>query len=84
MKAIEIGAFEAKTHLSSLLEKVRQNELFYITKHGKRIAILQKYEEKESEKANPCDVFNRFRRVRLGSKSGSETLKDLIEAGRRF
>jgi prevent-host-death family protein len=37
----EIGAFEAKTHLSSLLEQVRQGKSFYITKHGKRIAELR-------------------------------------------
>ena len=37
----EIGAFEAKTHLSSLLEQVRHGKRFVITKHGKRVAELK-------------------------------------------
>ena len=35
-----IGAFEAKTHLSALLERVAQGESFTITRHGKPIAQL--------------------------------------------
>jgi prevent-host-death family protein len=36
----EVGAFEAKTHLSSLLDAVEKGERIYITRHGKRIAEL--------------------------------------------
>lgn len=35
-----IGAFEAKTHLSALLERVAQGESFTITKHGRPVATL--------------------------------------------
>jgi prevent-host-death family protein len=35
-----IGAFEAKTHLSSLLERVAKGETFTITRHGTPIAIF--------------------------------------------
>ena len=35
-----IGAFEAKTHLSELLERVEQGEAFTITRHGKPVAKL--------------------------------------------
>ena len=35
-----IGAFEAKTHLSSLLERVEKGERFTITRHGRAIAQL--------------------------------------------
>lgn len=35
-----IGSFEAKTHLSSLLEKVEQGETFTITRHGTPVARL--------------------------------------------
>ena len=41
MKTTEIGAFEAKTHLSELLEKVRRGKTFYITKHGRQVAELR-------------------------------------------
>ena len=35
-----VGAFEAKTHLSALLERVAKGESFTITKHGKPVATL--------------------------------------------
>ena len=35
-----IGSFEAKTHLSMLLEKVEKGESFTITRHGKPVARL--------------------------------------------
>jgi len=41
MKIKEIGAFEAKTRLSQLLEKVRQGQVFFITKRGQPIAELR-------------------------------------------
>lgn len=37
----EIGAFAAKTHLSSILQKVAHGETFYVTKHGKPIAEIR-------------------------------------------
>lgn len=36
----EVGAFEAKTHLSRLLDEVEQGASVTITRHGKRIAEL--------------------------------------------
>ena len=41
MKPITIGAFSAKTHLSELLEKVRQGRSFFITKRGHPVAELR-------------------------------------------
>ncbi len=40
MKVIKIGAFEAKTHLSQLLEKVRSGQIFVVTKRGEPVAQL--------------------------------------------
>lgn len=37
---ITVGTFEAKTHLSSLLERVAQGEEIIITRHGKPLARL--------------------------------------------
>mgnify|MGYP002788252429 FL=1 len=39
---ITVGAFEAKTRLSALLEKVASGEEVVITKHGKPVARLVK------------------------------------------
>lgn len=38
-----VGAYEAKTHLSQLLERVAQGETIVITKHGVPIATLAPY-----------------------------------------
>lgn len=35
-----VGAFEAKTHLSALLERVAKGESFTITRHGTPVAVL--------------------------------------------
>ena len=35
---ITVGAFEAKTHFSALLDKVAEGEEVVITKHGKPVA----------------------------------------------
>jgi prevent-host-death family protein len=37
---MEVGAYEAKTHLPALLERVSRGEEITITKHGKAIARL--------------------------------------------
>ncbi len=36
----EVGAFDAKTHLSRLLDEVEQGASIVITRHGKRVAEL--------------------------------------------
>jgi prevent-host-death family protein len=35
-----VGTFEAKTHLSTLLEQVQRGEEIIITKHGRAVARL--------------------------------------------
>ncbi len=41
MKTLTVGAFEAKTHLSELLEQVRQGRTFHITRRGCPVAELR-------------------------------------------
>lgn len=40
MSTAVIGAFEAKTHLSALLDRVERGEEVVITKHGRPVARL--------------------------------------------
>jgi prevent-host-death family protein len=40
MKTETIGAFAAKTHFSSLLEKARQGAVIVVTRRGKPVAQL--------------------------------------------
>ena len=42
---MDIGAYEAKTHLPKLLERVARGERFTITKHGKAVAELRPVEQ---------------------------------------
>ncbi len=84
MKMLEIGAFETKTHLSSLLEKVQRGMAFYITKRGKRVAVLQPCDVRKYRSMGPEELLSRFRAIREASKPGKESARELIEMGRRF
>lgn len=47
----EVGVFEAKTHLSRLLDEVAAGQTIYLTKHGKRVAELRPPEASKRKKA---------------------------------
>lgn len=67
MKPIEIGAFEAKTHLSDLLEKVRLGQTFCITRRGIPVAELR-------------PISSPDRRPRFGCDKGRVTLRADFDA----
>jgi prevent-host-death family protein len=46
----EVGAFEAKTHLSRLLDEVEKGSHIVITRHGKPVAELAPIVTKEKAK----------------------------------
>ncbi len=50
----EVGAFEAKTHLSRLLDEVAGGETIYITKHGRRVAELRPTAPKHTKAKRGC------------------------------
>lgn len=75
----EIGAYEAKTHFSSLLQRVGRGERFYITYHGVRLAILSPV---APEKSKPiADVIQQLKAFRREHTAGT-AFKELIEEGR--
>jgi prevent-host-death family protein len=41
---VEIGVFEAKTHLSEILQRVAAGERFFITRRGRTVAELRPVE----------------------------------------
>ena len=55
MKTLQIGAFEAKTHLSEILEKVRGGQMFVITRRGEPIAELRPLPRQERRPRFGCD-----------------------------
>lgn len=58
----EIGAYEAKTRLSELLELVRQGESFTVTHRGTPVARLVPVERKRPVRDVIADL-RRFRRT---------------------
>ena len=76
-----IGAYEAKTHLSQLLERVGRGERITITRHGVPVAVLVPPSQTNLE--NPADVITRLKTFRANHTLGDLTLRELIEEGRR-
>ena len=74
----EVGAYEAKTKLSELLERVARGERIVITKHGIPVAILAPV----GPQADPRKVEAELKAFRKGKKLKPLTLKELIEEGR--
>ena len=52
MKTINVGAFEAKTHLSLLLDEVERGAVVKISRRGKPVAILKQDDAISREKAS--------------------------------
>jgi prevent-host-death family protein len=79
-----VGAFDAKTNLSQLLDRVEKGETVVITRHGVPVARLSPYEsgidrEMVRKTIQELKKFAKGRRLPPG-----ETIKDLINEGRRF
>jgi prevent-host-death family protein len=77
-----IGAYEAKTHFSALLEKVEAGEAFTITKHGTPVARLVPI-KKELTSAERRKVIERWIERSKGLSLGGLKIRDLINEGRR-
>jgi prevent-host-death family protein len=77
-----VGAFEAKTNLSRLLERARQGETIAITRRGEAVAHLVPPPGVEA-KANAADAIARWRQTRQGLRLDGLRVRDLIDEGRR-
>ncbi len=76
----EVGAYEAKTHLPRLLERVAGGERITITKHGVPVARLVPV---EPAPARPlAETIAELRTFRTGHRLDGISLRDLIEDGR--
>ena len=77
-----VGAYEAKTHLSELLEKVEAGQEITITKHGAPIAKLVPV-KKEASREERLAAIERIQKLAVGLSLGGLKVKDLISEGRR-
>jgi prevent-host-death family protein len=75
----EVGSYEAKTHLSALLDRVARGERITITKHGVPVAVLVPFDPQR--RTDPAETIAELRRFRRGRKLGGK-LKRAIEEGR--
>ena len=80
---IEVGTFEAKNRLSELLAQAEKGQRIYITRRGKRVALLTSVAEVGDGKSGVEELLVRFRELRKAGKRGPESLKALVEQGRR-
>jgi prevent-host-death family protein len=77
-----VGAYEAKTHLSELLEKVEAGDEITITKHGAPVAKLVPV-KKETSPEERAAAIKRIQALANGLSLGGLKIKDLISEGRR-
>lgn len=78
-----VGTFEAKTHLSALLDRVANGERITITRHGVPAALLIPFTEAEPKLSHE-QILEGFRALRKRVKPGKMTTKQMIEEGRRI
>ncbi|MBA7629812.1 hypothetical protein ES703_37316 [subsurface metagenome] len=76
-----VGAYEAKTHLPKLLERVIKGERITITKHGVPVAVLQ--QPVSLKKTDPKNVISELRKFRDKHSLKGLSIRDMIEEGRR-
>jgi prevent-host-death family protein len=78
---ITVGAFEAKTHLSTLLERVSQGEEIVITRHGKAVARL--VPAAAADRSRIDRAIAKLKALRKGCTLGGLSWKELRDEGRR-
>lgn len=78
-----IGTFEAKTHLSTLLDRVAHGEKITITRHGVPAALLVPVGRTE-QKLSHQEIVDGMRTLRQRVKPGQMSVRDMVNEGRRY
>ena len=78
-----VGAFEAKTHLAALLDRVANGEKITITRHGVPAALLIPVGQTEA-KLSHREIVAGLRALRLRVKPGKMSVREMVNEGRRF
>lgn len=78
----EIGAFEAKTHLPQLLQRVEAGERFIITRHSRPVAELVPFQSQDSGKVQSAiDALKEFQKTH--SLDGL-SVRTIVEKARKY
>lgn len=78
-----VGAFEAKTHLSRLLDKVEAGEEVTITRHGEPVAKLVPVKPARTKKEVDA-LIAEIKRTRKGTSLGGLSVRQLVNEGRKY
>jgi prevent-host-death family protein len=78
-----VGAFEAKTHLAQLLDRVARGEKITITRHGIPAALLVPVETQEV-KITHKEIVEGMRALRKKVKRSRVSVREMVEEGRRY
>jgi len=78
-----IGAFEAKTHLSDLLDRVARGEKITITRHGVPAGLLVPVTE-TTPKLTHQEIVEGMRALRKRVNPGKMSVREMVRQGRRF
>ena len=76
-----VGAAEAKTHLSRLIDEVTRGQQVAITKNGTPVALLVPVPATQGPDVR--EVIRQLQELRHGITLGSLSLREMIEEGRR-
>jgi prevent-host-death family protein len=76
-----VGAAEAKTHLSRLIDEVTRGQQVAITKNGTPVALLVPVPA--TQRPDVREVIRQLQELRHGITLGSLSLREMIEEGRR-
>ena len=82
-----IGAYDAKTRLSELLDRVEKGEQIIITRHGKPVARLVPEGEHDRAAARTAvaELFALGEEIRRrGVNLSDEEIRELRDEGRRY
>ncbi|MGD8751207.1 MAG: type II toxin-antitoxin system prevent-host-death family antitoxin [Anaerolineales bacterium] len=75
-----IGAYEAKTHFSKLIERVARGERITVTRHGVPVMTIQPVGT--HPKMPPEDVIAAIKAFRKGKRLEERSIREMIEEGR--
>jgi len=78
----EVGAFEAKTHLPRLLERVRKGERFVITKHGHPVAELIPFRKRDPDRIRVA--IDNLKAFQAAHSLDGLSIREMIEEGRKY
>lgn len=73
-----VGAYEAKTHLASLLDRVAAGQRFVITRHGQAVAMLSPVEDH----ADTLAVIQELRALSDTVSSSGLDIRAALDQGR--